>query len=89
MEIASVSSEFDISFIYPDDCACDCRDLLQTYRLRGSKWSGIFISADNNTYKDLDIKLYIQGKLITGSRKDVDIEDHTAVTNNFLSVQSL
>jgi len=48
-----------------------------------------FIPADNDTYIDLGIKLYVRGKLISGSWKNVDTMDLTVVTNNFLhSVQS-
>jgi len=43
-----------------------------------------FILADNDTYIDIDNQLYSRGKLFSGSEKDVDIEDHTAVTNNLL-----
>ena len=37
-----------------------------------------------DTYIDLDIKLYIRGKLISGDGKDLDATDLRAVTNNFL-----
>jgi len=42
------------------------------------------IPADNDKYIDLDIKLYVRGKLISGSGKEVDFSDHTGMTNNFL-----
>jgi len=42
------------------------------------------IPANNDTYIDLDIKLYVRGKLISASGKYVDFSDHTDVTNNFL-----
>jgi hypothetical protein len=42
------------------------------------------IHADSDTYIDLDIKLYVRGKFVSGTGKDVDYTDHTAVTNNFL-----
>ena len=35
-------------------------------------------------YIDLHIKLYVRGKLISASGKDLDFSDHTGVTNNFL-----
>jgi len=41
------------------------------------------IPADNDTYIDLDIKLYVRCKLIPASGKDVDYSDHTGVKNNF------
>jgi len=43
-----------------------------------------FIPADNNTYIDLNIKLYVRGKLISASGKDVDLTVPTGVANNFL-----
>jgi len=42
------------------------------------------IPSDNDPYIDLNIKLYIRGKLISALGKDVDFSDHTGVTNNFL-----
>ena len=44
----------------------------------------IVIPADNDGYIDTDIKLYIRGKLISVSGKDVDLTDATGVTNNVL-----
>ena len=46
--------------------------------------SHFFILADNDTYIDLDIKIYVRGKLISDSGKDVDFTHLRAVTNNFL-----
>jgi len=43
-----------------------------------------FIPADNNTYIDLDIKVYDRSKLFSGSGKDVDFTDLTGLKNNFL-----
>jgi len=42
------------------------------------------IPGDLDSYIDLDVKLYIRGKLISGNSKDLDATDFTAVTNNFL-----
>jgi len=42
------------------------------------------IPADSDTYIDLDIKLYVRGKLVSVEGKDLDKKDFTAVTNNFL-----
>ena len=39
------------------------------------------IPADTDTYIDLDIKLYVRGKLVSGEGKDLDEKDFTAVTN--------
>jgi len=42
------------------------------------------IPGDNDTYIDLDIKLYVRGKLTKADGTDLDNTDFTAVTNNFL-----
>ena len=42
------------------------------------------ITGESDTYIDLDIKLYVLGKLVTSSGKDVDLTDTSAVNNNLL-----
>ena len=42
------------------------------------------IPGDSDTYIDLDIKLYVRGKMVSSSGKDVDLTDTTAVANNLL-----
>jgi hypothetical protein len=42
------------------------------------------IPTDNETYIDLDIKLYVRAKLTTKSGTPLDNKDLTSVTNNFL-----
>jgi hypothetical protein len=42
------------------------------------------IPADNDTYLDLYIKLFVRGKLTKGDGTDLDATDYTAGTNNFL-----
>jgi len=42
------------------------------------------IHGDSDTYIDLDIKLYVRGKLVLSSGKNVDLTDTTAVINNFI-----
>jgi len=44
---------------------------------------GLLIHADNDTCVDLNIKLYIRGKLIKVDGANLDNTDFTAVTNNF------
>jgi len=79
-EIASVSSDFDIFAHRPRDD----RERTQTNLPRRSKSSGNFIPADIDKYIDLDIKVYVRGKFISASGKEVDFTDLTGVTNNFL-----
>jgi len=86
VEIASVSSEFDIFTHRPIQTSV--LGTIQTaYRPIAPVDQNdleFCIPADNDTYIDLDIKLYVRGKLISASGKDVDFTDLTAVTNNFL-----
>jgi len=42
------------------------------------------IPGDSDTNIDLDIKLYVCGKFVSISWKDVDLTDTTAVNNNLL-----
>jgi hypothetical protein len=44
----------------------------------------LVIPEDLGSYLDLDIKLYVKGKLIKPDGTDVDNTDFTAGTNNFL-----
>jgi hypothetical protein len=43
------------------------------------------IPADNDTYVDTNIHLFVSGKLTTADDKNLNAEDFTAVTNNFLN----
>ena len=43
------------------------------------------IPADNGTYINTNIKLYVRGKLTKADGTDLDNTDKTAVTNNFLN----
>jgi hypothetical protein len=42
------------------------------------------ISADNDTYIDLNMRLFVRGKLTAQDGKDLDATDFTGVTNNIL-----
>jgi len=42
------------------------------------------IPGDNDTYIDLDMKLYVRGKMVSSSGKDVDLTDTTAVASSLL-----
>jgi len=43
------------------------------------------IPGDSDPYIDLDIKIYVRGKLVSSSGKGVELTDTTAVTNNLLT----
>jgi len=85
-EIASVSSEFDIFAHRPIQTSVlgATKDAYKPIAPVDQNDLQFLIPADNDTYIDLDIKLYVRGKLISASGKDVDYSDHTGVTNNFL-----
>ena len=42
------------------------------------------IPGDSESYIDLDIKLYVKGRLLGADGKDLDASDFTVGTNNFL-----
>ena len=42
----------------------------------------VLIPGDTDAYIYLDIKLYVRGKMISNSGKDMDLTDTTVVTNN-------
>ena len=85
-EIASFSSEFDISAhrpiqksvlgtvetVYKPIAPVDQNDL------------EFLIPSDSDTYIDLHIKFYVRGKLVSVAGKDVDLTDTTVVVNNLL-----
>ena len=84
-EKTSVTSEFDIfahrhiqtsvigtiQTAYKPSAPVDLNDL------------EFYIPADNDTYIDLDMKLYVRGKLISGLGKEVDYTNATGMVNNF------
>jgi len=43
------------------------------------------IPGDNETYIDLEIKLFVKGRLLGYDGKDLDASDYTAGANNFLN----
>ena len=86
VETVSVSSEFDIFTHKPIQTS-----VLETIE---TIYKPIFpvdqsdleflIPADNDTYLEINIKLYVRGKLISGEGKDLDAIVFTVVIKNFL-----
>ena len=77
----SVSSEFDIF----------ASSVLETTEIKYKPIASVdqsdlefLIPGGNDTYIDLDIKLYIRGKLTKAEGTALDNTDFTAVTNNSL-----
>ena len=84
-EALSISSDFDI-FAKPrtDVSPRVIRDYIQTVSVGGRERFGIFVPAENDTYMDLNIRLFVRGKLTAAAGKYLQAIDHTVVTKNFL-----
>jgi hypothetical protein len=84
--IASISSEFDVFASRPVQAAVHETTEVACKPIASVEQSDLefLIPADSDTYIDLNIKLYIRGKLVNQDGKDLDATDHTAVTNNLL-----
>jgi hypothetical protein len=84
--ILSVSSEFDVFAPKPVQTS-----ILETTEVEYKPIVPITqsdlefnIPSYHDTYIDLDIKLYVRGKITASDGKDLDVKDFTVVTNNFL-----
>ena len=84
-EALSVSSEFDIFAQKTVDVgAGDDQNHIPPIVSVDQSDLEFFIPAEHDTYIDLNIRLYVRGKLTTGDGKDLDSTDLTATTNNLL-----
>jgi len=86
-DILTVSSEFDI-FAHKPIQTLVLETIEAVYKpIAPVEHSDLefLIPDDTDTYFDLDITLYVRGKLVSGEGKDLDEKDFTAVTNNFLN----
>ncbi|GFG38260.1 hypothetical protein Cfor_08914 [Coptotermes formosanus] len=84
--IAFASSEFDVFAAKPvQESVLETTEVIYkpTAFVKQSDLKNL-IPADNKTYIDLNIKLYIRGKLIAKNGTHLDSKDLTSVTNNFL-----
>jgi len=85
-EVASVSSEFNI-YVHRSIQTAVLGTVETVYKplaLVEQNDLEFVIPGDSDNYIDLDIKLYVRGKLVSSSGKDVALTDTTAVTNNLL-----
>ena len=82
----SVSSGFDIFASKPIQSAVADTTEVKYKHIPSVDQSDLefLIPSDDDKYIDLDIKLYIRGKLTKAYGTDLDNTDFTAVTNNFL-----
>jgi len=85
-EIAFTTSEFDI-FVHSHTQKSVLGTIETAYKpIAPVNQNGLefFILADNDTYVDLVIKIYVRSKLISASGKNVDFMEPHGRTNNFL-----
>jgi len=82
----SVSSEFDIFASKPIQSAVADTTEVKYKPIASVDLSELefLIPSDDDTYIDLDIKIYIRGKLTKADGTALDNTDFTAVTKNFL-----
>jgi len=83
-EVASVSGEFGI-FAHRPIQAAVLRTVEIVYKILAPvEQRFLQFPGNKSSYIDLDIKLYVPGKLVSRSGKYVDLTDTTRVTNNLL-----
>jgi len=85
-EIAFISSEFDI-FAHKTEQTSVLGTIETAYKPIApvdQNHLEFVIPADKDNYIRMDIQLYVRGKLISGSRNDVDITDHTGIVIKLL-----
>jgi len=85
-EVTSISSEFDIFVYRPIQTALlgTVENVYKPFAPVEQNDLEFVIPSDSGTYIDLDIKLYVRGKLFSSSGKDVYLTDTTALKNNHL-----
>jgi hypothetical protein len=84
--VSSINSEFHVFTIKPVQSA-ELGTTEVTYNSIASVDQSdleFLILSDKETYIELNIKLYVRGKLVAGDRKDLEATGHRAVINNFL-----
>ena len=85
-EVTSISSQFDIFMHQPIQTTVQGTVETVHKPLAAVEQNDFefLIPGDSDTYINLDIKLYVRGKMVSSSGKDVDLTDTTAVANNLL-----
>jgi len=85
-EVTSISIQFDIFMQRPIQTAVQCTVETVYKPLAPVEQNDLefLIPGVSYTYIDLDIKLYVRGKMVSSSEKDVDLTDSTAVANNLI-----
>jgi hypothetical protein len=86
-EVEFVSSEFDIFVQPPVQSSNLGTNVVHIKPIASVDQNNLefLVPGDNETYIDLDIKLYVIGQIIGADGKDLDVSDFTAGTNNFLN----
>jgi len=85
-DVEFVSSEFDIFVKKPTQSAILDSHVLHHKPIATVDQNDLefLVPGDNETYIDLNFKLYVKGMLVGADGKPLDASDHTAGTNNFL-----
>jgi len=85
-EVEFVSSEFHIFVPKPVQSAILGTDVVHYKPIVTVDQNDLefLIPGDTETYIDLDIKLFVRGKIIGSDGKDLDASNFTAGTNSFL-----
>jgi len=86
-EVVSVTSEFDIFMHRPIQTAVlgTVETVYKTLAPVEENDLEFVVRGDSDTYIDLYIKTYVRGKLVSSSRKYVDLTHTTAVANKLLN----
>ena len=85
-DVVSASTEFDIFATRPVQTST-LETIETAYKPIASLDQSdleFLIPADNDTYIDLNIQLYIRGKLVKADGAALEATDHTCVVNNLL-----
>jgi len=84
-DVEFVTCEFDIFAHKPVQTAILETNVVQYRPIAAVDQNDLefLIPGDNETYIDLDIKLFVKGKLIGADGKNLDATEFTAGTNNF------
>ena len=77
-EVTSISSQFDIFMHRPIQTAVQGTVETVYKPLAPVEQNDLefLIPGDSDTYIDLDIKLYVRGKMVSSSGKDLDLTDN-------------
>jgi len=85
-EVASISSEFEIFAHKPVQTSVlgTIETVYKPIAPVEQNYLEFLIPGDKDNYIRLYIQLYVRGKFVSSSGNNVDVSDHTGITNNLL-----